>query len=145
MFGSIPPARSNTGGARWNPPGREAIYTSCEPETALAEAEYQISLQPLRPKAMRTLYTLQVALRPVLDLRDPDILETLSVTATDIAGLDVSVCQRVGEAVAWLKYEGLLVPSARKSGGSNLVIFRQDLTTSTFEVVEPRVIASDSR
>jgi RES domain-containing protein len=39
MFGSHPATRSNTEGARWNAPGLEAIYTSCERETALAEAD----------------------------------------------------------------------------------------------------------
>lgn len=40
MFASQPPTRANMGGARWNEPNLAAIYTSCERETALAEAEY---------------------------------------------------------------------------------------------------------
>ena len=41
-----------------------------EEETALAEAEYAIAMQPLRPKAKRVLYTIRIALNSVLDLRD---------------------------------------------------------------------------
>ena len=145
MFGDIPPVRSNTGGARWNPAGREAIYTSCEPETALAEAEHQIALQPLPPKAKRTLYTLRVSLHTVVDLRDREVLDALGVTDSKLESLDVSACQRVGQAVAWLKYEGLLVPSVRRLGGSNLVIFQQDLSTSTFEVLKSHIISPDER
>ena len=145
MFGDIPPIRRNTGGARWNPRGREAIYTSCERETALAEAEHQISLQTFPPKAKRTLYAIKVSLSSVVDLRDPESLETLGITPVELAGLDMSACQRVGEAVAWLKYAGLLVPSARRASGSNLVIYQQDLTTSAFEIVGSEIISADSR
>ena len=144
MFGDVSPAKSNTSGARWNPPGREAIYTSCEPETALAEAKYQISMQPLPPRAKRTLYTLRLLLSSVVD-RGDELLQRLGVTVSELASLDLSSCQRVGEAVAWLKYEGLLVPSARRAAGSNLVIFQQDLATSAFEVLESRVISPDTR
>lgn len=50
MLADIPPDRANTRGARWNPPDIAAIYTSFERETALAEAEYYLSLNtpPLR-------------------------------------------------------------------------------------------------
>ncbi len=70
MFADYPPSLSNTAGARWNPPLVPAIYTSRERETSLAEAEYAIATQPLRPKAKRTLYTLRVALKNVVDLTD---------------------------------------------------------------------------
>ncbi|HEV7767039.1 MAG TPA: RES domain-containing protein, partial [Thermoanaerobaculia bacterium] len=68
MFGNHPPVRGNTTGARWNEPPLEAIYTSCERETALAEAEYYIMSQPLRPKAKRVLYRIRISLSNVIDL-----------------------------------------------------------------------------
>lgn len=68
MFGANLPTHANTHGARWNDTGLAAIYTSCERETALAEAEYYISLQPLRPRAKRALYTVRVTLKNVIDL-----------------------------------------------------------------------------
>jgi RES domain-containing protein len=80
MFGSHPPDRSNTAGARWNGPTLGAIYTSCERETALAEAEYYISLQPLRPKAIRMLYTIEVSLGSVIDLTATGLLSQFGIT-----------------------------------------------------------------
>ncbi len=145
MFGDHKPARSNTGGARWNPPGLEAIYTSCERETALAEAEYYIALQPLRPKAKRTLYTIRITLRNVVDLTRPGILSQLGLTESVLSGLDHSPCRVIGGAVSWLGHDGLLVPSARRSGGTNLVIYRQDLASGDFEVTAEEVIAPDER
>jgi len=39
----------------------------------------------------------------------------------------------------------LLVPSARRPAGTNLVIFQQDPSTDVFEVVAEEVIAPDGR
>jgi len=145
MFGSHKPARSNTGGARWNPPGLEAIYTSCERETALAEAEYYISMQPLRPKAKRTLYTIRISLGNVIDLTGPRLLSQLGITDDVLSGVDHSSCRVIGAAVNWLGHDGLLVPSARRRGGTNLVIYEHDLSASDFEVTVEEVVATDER
>lgn len=145
MFGAHPPGRPNTTGARWNGTGVDAIYTSCERETALAEAEYYISMQPLRPRARRTLYTIQVSLKHVIDLTAIGLLDQLGITDAVLAGADHSACRTVGGAVNWLGHDGLLVPSARRAGGTNLVIYRQDLSTSDFDITDEEVIAPDDR
>lgn len=145
MFGSYPPARGNTTGARWNDTDLEAIYTSCERETALAEAEYSIAMQPLRPRARRTLYTIKVSLRNVLDLTAPGLLDQLGISGDVLSGTDHSPCRTVGGAVNWLGHDGLLVPSARRTHGRNLVIYPQDLSSTEFEVTAEEVIAEDAR
>jgi RES domain-containing protein len=142
MFGAYPPARSNTTGARWNAPLLAAIYTSLERETALAEAEYAIASQPLRPKAKRMLYTIRVALQNVIDLTAPDLLPQLGITADVLSAVDQSLCRFIGGAVTWLGHDGLFVPSARWAGGTNLVIYQQDPSSDVFEVVAEEVIAS---
>jgi RES domain-containing protein len=123
MFADYPPFAINTRGARWNPPGVGAIYSSLERATALAEAEHQIALQPLRPSARRTVYTLEVELASALDLTSVDLLAAVGVSEEDLEALDFAPCQLVGGAVAWLDHDGLLVPSARRKGGTNVVIF----------------------
>jgi RES domain-containing protein len=145
MFASQPPVRANTGGARWNEPDLAAIYTSCERDTALAEAEYYISLQPLRPRAKRTLFTIHLSLRNVIDLTAGDLLAQLGITADILASVNHSPCRTVGSAVNWLGHDGLLVPSARRHGGTNLVIFRQDFSTDSFEITAEEEIAPDDR
>jgi RES domain-containing protein len=145
MFGAYPPARSSTTGWRWNPAMVEAIYTSCEPETALAEAEYYIAQQPTRPRAKRMLYTIRVSLNRVVDLRASGLLPKLGITPDLLSSTDFSACQTIGRAVRWLGHEGLLVPSARRDSGTNLVIFQQDLSTADFDVVQEEVIAPDER
>ncbi|HEX3580537.1 MAG TPA: RES family NAD+ phosphorylase [Thermoanaerobaculia bacterium] len=145
MFGSQPPTRANTGGARWNEPNLAAIYTSCERETAVAEAEYYIALQPLRPRAKRTLFTIRVSLKNVIDLTAADLIVQLGITNDVLGSIDHTACRTVGAAVNWLGYNGLLVPSARRLGGTNLVIYQQGLSTESFEVIAQEEIATDDR
>ena len=45
---------ANTRGARWNPPGLAAIYTSEERDTAIAEGQHAIDMQPLRRAIVNT-------------------------------------------------------------------------------------------
>jgi len=138
MFGSYPPSRQNTGGARWNPREVAAIYTSLDRDTALAEAVYRISLEPFRPKVKRTFYRIKLRLQRVVDLTDRSVLAKLGVTQTELAADLSPICRKVGGAVAWLGNDGLLVPSARAEG-TNLVIYPGDDDDSAddydFEVV----------
>lgn len=122
MFGDYPPDAENTRGARWNPPGVAAIYTSLAREGALAEAEHQIAVQPSPPRARRTIYTLELTLASVLDLTDVEVLRTLGVGTSELKADDMTACRRLGGAAHWLERDGLLLPSARCSN-TNLVIF----------------------
>ena len=145
MFDSHTPARANTTGARWNEPPLAAIYASRERETALAEAEYYIAVQPLRPKARRVLYTIRVSLKNVLDLTAPGVLDRLGITMEILQNDDQSPCRLIGGAANWLGHDGLLVPSARRPGGTNLVIYQQDVASSEFEILAEEVIVADER
>lgn len=140
MFGAYPPSRQNTLGARWNPREVAALYASLERETALAEAEYRISLEPFRPKARRTLYSISARLERVVDLTDPDALAQVGITEVELTSDDFAVCQKVGGAVQWLGNDGLLVRSAR-ADGSNLVIYPSN--DYDFEVVGSEEIIED--
>ena len=141
MFCSFDPARANTRGARWNPPGVAAIYTSIDKHTALAEAEHAIASQPLRPRAVRHLYQIRVTVKRLVRCDDV-ILRELGVGQSELQSVDHTDCQRVGGACHWLRADGLLVPSAR-AAGLNLVVFADNLDVdAAFEVVESEVITS---
>ena len=144
MFGDYPPTRPNIGGARWNPPGLEAIYSSCERETALAEARYYIALQPVRPKVSRVLYTLQVTVSGVVDLTAADLLAAAGITDSILRGSDFERLQHIGSAVRWLGHHGLLVPSVRWQGGTNLVILEPDPARVTIEITRAEPIREDN-
>ena len=141
MFADYSPERENIGGARWNPSGVAAIYASLSAEGALAEAEYQIAMQPVRPRARRTLYELHVTLASVLDLSDRALLAELGVGAEQLGSLDLDPCQSVGGAAEWLKHDGILVPSARAKA-TNLVILAANAPASPpFEIVSRQEVS----
>jgi len=91
------------------------------------------------------LYTIEVSLATVVDLTQPGLLEAVGITDEVLRGDDHAPCRLIGNAVNWLGHDALLVPSARRHGGTNLVIFRQDLTKTQFAVVADEVIADDER
>lgn len=143
MFASYSPLFENTAGARWNPRDVAAIYTSLDRATALAEAEYRISLEPFRPRAKRTLYRLQVDLVNVLDLSSSDCLAAVGITEEELQGVTFENCQLVGGAVAWLGHDGLLVPSARNPG-TNLVIFPAAIDSGGIDVLSEEDVSDAS-
>ncbi len=138
MFAGKDPSLENWNGARWNPPDLPAIYTSLERSTALAEADYRLSLEPLapRPSLKRTLHEIQVVVEKALDLRDETLLQQIGLGGKEIENSDFRPCQEVGFAVAFLGHGGMLVPSARASGGGNLVIYPRSLNPGHFEVLQ---------
>lgn len=121
MFNEYAPERINTGGARWNPPGVGAIYAALERQTAIAEGDHLIAVQPRRIFRRRVLYELAVDVDEVVDLTDPAALAAVGLTMDDILSDDHGACRKVGGAMAWLGRGGILVPSARRSG-DNMVI-----------------------
>jgi RES domain-containing protein len=132
MFNGLDPARANTRGARWNPPGVAAIYTSLQRETALAEAEYAIASQPVRPSTGRQLYQVRVTVTKVIDLSDRDLLAEVNVGEEQLVAVSQDACRTVGGAVHWLGYDGLVVPLAR----TNLVLYADRLDVdAAFEVL----------
>lgn len=122
MFADYPPDQENTRGARWNPPDVAAIYTSLTREGAIAEADHQLAIQPIRPKVRRTIYRVQLNLKSVLDLTNKVLFNLLELESGNLGDNDLRACQQVGGAAAWLEHDGILVPSAR-SEANNLVIF----------------------
>jgi len=121
-FGSVPPEKENQLGARWNPAEVPAIYSSLQPETAIAEVEFHISLQPFRPTTERRVHRIQVRVPDVIELTDWQILERLGVSRASFEAIEPPSCKEVGGAAAFLGHGGILVPSARFPG-VNLVIY----------------------
>ncbi len=146
MFADYRPDRENTLGARWNPPNVAAIYASLSRDTVIAEAEYQIGLEPLRPRVRRTVYEIAVTLSKVLDLSSRDVLHRLGLSADDLASIDHAACRRIGGAVEHLGHDGVLVPSAHATGGINLVIYPARQTAEyRFEVLAHQIIFDPGR
>lgn len=140
MFNDNPPELVNTRGARWNPAGIAAIYTSQERDIAIAEGQHAINSQPLRPKARRYVYELRVSVRKALRISEADLF-ILGLDMGDLSSSDFTACQRVAAHAAFLEYDALIVPSAR-ADGTNIVLLVNELAAdAAFERVGTEQIA----
>jgi RES domain-containing protein len=129
------PDHENTLGARWNPPAAPAIYAALDRETAIAEFHHHLSIWSPRPsRIIFTMYELRVTVSGILDLRPSDRLHATGLSLDLVGDDDFSSCQVVGGAARWLRSGGLLVPSARSTSGSNLVVF-PDIESIDIEIL----------
>lgn len=102
---------------RYSGPGKGAVYGATSEATALAEVNHYGAA------AGRVVVKKRVTLNKVLDLTDPVTRKNLGVTLSDISGDSYAATQRLGDWAKTNGYDGILAPSARNPGGSNLIIF----------------------
>jgi RES domain-containing protein len=119
---SLDPLTPSTNGGRWAP--RDAIavlYMSLDREGALAEIAFhwgQFSPLPSKPV---TVHRIGAGTDKTLRLLRADLL-ALGVDWERYGEMDYARTQEIGAAVAFLEYDGLIVPSARW-GCDNLILF----------------------
>jgi RES domain-containing protein len=92
----------------------------------VAEIRNLLTTQPISPSVALTLHQIEVDLEQVADFQDMSRLSSIGVTPDELISAELTVCQNVGGASAWLGRAGLLVPSARAEG-SNLVVFVNEI------------------
>jgi RES domain-containing protein len=132
-------AGSKTAGGRWNPRASfHTVYASLDVETALAEAlqHFRYYGFPLSRAMPRVIVSLEAKLERVLDLRDGDTRRTLGVSERRMLDEPWREEQKRGrealtQALGRLAFEAdmqaLLVASAARKGGSNLILFPANL------------------
>ena len=134
-------------GGRWNPPGVKAIYASLNPITAVKEVyqefiKYGFKDHHIQPRVMAGV---KLNVKCLLDLTDAGIRRKLGFRLDELTGEDWHAIQSGGEE-SWTQaigrgaqlagFEGLLAPSARDRNGTNVVIFPENLaSTSTVELM----------
>jgi len=139
---------SKTAGARWNPPRSfPTVYASLDPHTALEEvlAHFRYYKIPIESAMPRVTVSVRVRLGRVLDLTDGKTRSALRVSERRMltepwreeqkAGREAltQALGRLGHEFGW---EGLIVPSAVRRGGVNLIIFPANLSRrSSLEII----------
>lgn len=121
-------------GGRWNPVGLPAVYTSLDVLTATQEAyqnfvTYGFPLSAIQP---RVTAGARLSLELVLDFHDPNIRTKIGFTLSELIQEDWKAIQWSGEE-SWTQaigrgcflagFEAIVVPSAHRSTGKNMVIF----------------------
>ena len=90
------------------------LYTAFDPDGAVAEMYFHLSRQPVFPSGIGfTLNEIEVTTRGTLRFADLRELEPLGVERDEYAGLLYERTQEIGDAAAFLGFDGLVAPSAR--------------------------------
>jgi RES domain-containing protein len=122
-------------GGRWSVKGlTPAVYASADLRTLVAEAHYKYRLYGWKPPQLQPQLTIQMhwELQNVLDPTNAATLKAMKMTNKAIVNCDWSAEQTAGkepvtQAIARAAFEnlaaGLVVPSARRKGGVNLVYY----------------------
>jgi len=105
---------------RYTGSGEGGVYAGTTRQTALKEIDYYGDLEGRVPVSR------EVKLNNVLDLTDPKIRKQLRVNLEDIAGDSYSKTSQIGRWAKEKGYDGILAPSARDKGGSNIVQLNND-------------------
>jgi RES domain-containing protein len=129
-------------GGRFNRPGVEALYLSHAPLTALEEYKQGASITP-----PATLAAYKITLNEVADLSqgfDPDAWDSAwkewDCAWRQIARIDKNAppSWKLADQVITAGFRGILFPSLRHVGGTNLVVFPANLLDDdTVEVHDP--------
>ena len=102
---------------RYSSVGRGAVYASTSESALLAEMQhYGIDM------ATRSVLKRQVSVGNILDLTSPAVRQQLGVLLEQINGDSYFTTHALGD-FARGRYNGILAPSARKAGTSNLILF----------------------
>lgn len=104
-------------GGRWNPPGTPTIYLASPRETCLAEFDRMAAGQAGGVSSFlpRALHTVTVTELVVLDLTAEGAMAAVGLVVPDLSG-PWPVCQAVGAAAHFLRFGGVLAPSATGTG-----------------------------
>mgnify|MGYP002525893472 FL=1 len=109
------PLQGYSAGARWDPPGGlDVIYTSIDPDGARGEIFFHLMRAPVFPaRAVYLLHRLNVRMRKAVHPADMSEAATLRVDFAGYSELEFSQTQVLRDAARFLRFDGLILPSAR--------------------------------
>ena len=117
--------RSSVG--RWDLGHVDVLYTSFKADGAVSEMYFHLTRQPVFPSAVQfTLNEIEVTTRSTLKFAELRDLEPLGVDRGKYPALLYERTQEIGDAAAFLGFDGVISPSARWDC-LNLVIFCDEL------------------
>lgn len=95
-------------------------------------------IESFRPRQLHTVTATELDL---IDLTEEDDLNSVGLAVSDVAADDWASCQRVGEVIHFLGYQGLRAPSATGLG-TVFGVFETRLRHRQLRVVETRPITA---
>lgn len=131
----LEPRAFSTRGGRWaRNNGASALYTSLEREGALAEISFHLSQLSPRPSKPIIVHKLEVTTKNTKRL-DRAALRACGLDLDCFGEINYLKTQEIGEAVAFLECDALIVPSARWDC-DNLILYNESVFACEINVVE---------
>ena len=113
---------------RWDLGYVDVLYTSFEADGAVSEMYFHLTRQPVFPFTIQfTLNEIEVTTHSTLEFADIRDLEPLGVDRDKYPALLYERIQEIGDAAAFLGFDGVISPSARWNC-LNLAIFCDGLS-----------------
>jgi len=119
-------------GGRWNPPGSfRTVYASVDTETVAAEFLFSIGpgRDPIALSARRFMWQARAQVDNLVDLRTKGHQRALGLPVPFDETAPRVLCQQLGAAAYYVRYKGILAPSAARPGAVNVVLFPDYLET----------------
>lgn len=140
-------------GGRWNPPGIAAVYASFTPETAMQETLAHFRYYGIPPHAAmpRIFVAIRAQLTQGLDLTEGANRQRLQLSEGRLLACDwrddrqrgkEALTQLLGRAAKEAGFEAMVVRSALDEEGYNIVVFPENLRTSSqLSVLDPEKLS----
>ena len=118
----------------------DVLYTSLEPDGAVAEIHFHLSRQPVFPsKFVWQLHEIALRATKTLQFADLAALAPLGVDSARYGEILYGRTQAIGDAADFLGFDGLIAPNARWPC-QNLVIFTDRVAPADLEVLSRALI-----
>ncbi|WP_299442156.1 RES family NAD+ phosphorylase [uncultured Rhodospira sp.] len=129
------PLQGHPSAGRWDPGTFDVLYTSLEPEGAVAEMRFHLARQPVFPSHLTfVLHEMSVRTARTLRFADLSALAPLGVDTARYADVLYEATQAIGDAADFLGFDGILAPGARWPC-LNLVIFTDRVTPQDLDIL----------
>lgn len=132
-------------GGRWGPAGAFPVLYVGRPTTSVTIEAYRHLVDAVEGMTgdkvgPRTLWTCQINVTNVLDLRQTNSRDAVSLTIDDLTSQidNYEKCQRVAQAAYQLQLHGIIAPAAGRQGGETLALFEHHLPAGELPVVVRR-------
>lgn len=128
------PLQGYPSAGRWDSGQFDVLYTAFDPDGAVSEMHFQLSRQPVFPfKIQFSLNEIAVKTKNTLKFADLRELQPFGVEEDRYPGVLYERTQMIGDAAAFLGFDGLIAPNARWQC-LNLVVFSDCLSPADLKL-----------
>jgi len=130
------PLQGSASGGRWDPTLFDVLYTSLDPDGAVAEVHFHLSRQPVFPsKIGYGLHRIRIKTLRTLKFPDLGAMIPLGVDSARYRELLSKPTQAIGDAAYFLGFDSIIAPNARWSC-DNLILFTDQIAPGDVEVLD---------